>query len=374
MNVRRFLIFLLLLCFISCREDDIKVSSGNDQQSAPSWAEGFPSIRAGATTADLEIETRTDAKVHYVVSDKKLSLTPEEVVTQASNPSSSDIRYYGVLDARGGERIVQPMEKLGQKKNYHVYFLSNGNDGAGVQELSFTTHVRQDTVQYHSEVEDRQVDYLLFKPEEAHKYGNKKFPAIFFLGGYGEVSNSKKKINLIQNGLLPEYIYKGNDVPMIVMSVQHVNKDWSNELINEAMDHAFRTMPIDRNKVYLVGTSGGAFGVWNYAEAFPEKLAAIIPISGGGNADRACQLRTVAVWAFSNKSDHIVNPGKTTEMIDAVKHCTPAKEVRMDVLPDAGHNCWRRVFDKNHPDWSKSPNVKRFDIYEWLLRQSRTGG
>ena len=194
---------------------------------------------------------------------------------------------------------------------------------------------------------------------------------IIFLGGLGEVAHGNKTINLIRNGSLPEYISKGNDVPMIVLSPQHVTQEWNVQMVEESINYAIKNYPIDENRVYLVGTSAGAFGGIDYAQSYPNRLAAIVPISGGGKNDEACKLKNMAVWAFHNQHDHIVSPGRSVTFIDALTNCGPSKEVKLQLFPDAGHNCWKRIFDPKHEDWAKTPNMERVDIYQWLLQQSR---
>jgi predicted peptidase len=159
---------------------------------------------------------------------------------------------------------------------------------------------------------------------------------------------------------------------MIVMSIQHVNREWDINLVKEAMDYAFENYPADKNKAYLIGTSGGGHGAWSFAEAYADRVAAIVPISGWGDEDKACNVKGMGVWAFHNEKDDIVHPGKTLSMIDAVKSCSGSEGPKLQLFPDRGHNCWRRVFDPNHEDWKKSPNIPRVNIFEWLLTHEKT--
>jgi predicted peptidase len=241
-----------------------------------------------------------------------------------------------------------------------------------VEKSDFITYYRQDTSEFKSTVEKRTALYLIYRPEEVLKYPDQQYPILFFLGGNGEVATEVKPINFFNgNGTLPEYIKKGNDVPMTVISIQHTLKDWNPNFIDEAVNHGISTYNADTKKIYMTGTSGGAFGCWNYAISHADKLTAIVPISGGGNTGKACNMNTVAIWAFHNQVDNSVSSSNSINMINAVKLCPPKKEVKLLTFPDTGHNCWRRVYDQNHKDWSKSPGVSKFDIYAWLLGKSK---
>jgi predicted peptidase len=351
--------------------EDVETPSGG-----PAWSQGFPLLTFGATTADLTLQTTTDAKVYYVVTNRDVELSAHDVIREAVSPTLTDIRSSGVVDTKASESIIKTVSKLKEGSRHYCYVVSTPpNDTSKVSSLesiNFSTHVRQDTTQFYSNSEKRNVDYLLYKPEEVLKSKDGKFPIIIFLGGQGERAHGNKRINIIQNGLLPEYIHKGNDVPMIVMSVQHKSLVWQNSLITEAFDHAMATLPVDKQRVYLVGTSAGAFGVWQFAEQFPERVTAIVPISGGGKQERACAMRDLAVKAFHNKHDDLVPAEESKKMIDALNDCGPSRPAELQVFPDKGHNCWRRIFDRNHPDWSMSPNVPKVNIYEWLLDKKRS--
>jgi predicted peptidase len=373
------IIFLLLLpvaILLSCRDEDTEDSTSTSQNTE--WVDGFPKVMKGATSVDLTMETKNASKVYYVVADENLALTADELVEQAESPTSNAIRSNGVTKVNAREVTTTTIGKLSEKKKYFVYVLAvtEGSSSAGreVQKLEFATDVRQDTASFFSAYENRDVTYLLYRPEEVFKNPGKKYPIIFFLGGFGERATNNRPVNIIQNGLLPEYIHKGNDVPMMVMSVQHAREVWQNELINEAIDYALKNLPIDEGRIFMVGTSGGAFGVWSFAQEFSHRLAAIVPISGGGDESKACRLKNIAVWAFTNASDPLVHPGESVGMIRAINECEPLTEARLNIFPDKGHDCWRRVFDKNHPDWSKSPQTERYDIFGWLMKQSiKTG-
>jgi predicted peptidase len=378
--MRRYILLLALLTVtvLSCNEEDDKaIKTSSVDQNFPSWINGFPSVVTGATSIDLVVETTDAGKVYYVISDTNITLTPEELISEASNPTIGGIKYSGVLAVQAKTKTIQTIEKLSEHHKYFSYILAEPKSAAGtdaIRTIPFTTRVRQDTAQFFSQSENRHVNYLLYRPETVFKNTGQKQPIIIFLGGFGEKATAEHPINLLQNGLLPDYIQRGNDVPMMVMSIQHIHEIWRNELIQEGIDYALENFEADKDRIYLVGTSGGAFGVWNFAEAFPERIAAIVPISGGIEKENACRLRSVAVWAFTNHSDPLVPPGKTVSLIKAINNCSPVTEAKLVMFPDTGHNCWKRVFDKKHPDWSKSPNVDRVDIFAWLLQQSRNSG
>ncbi|HTJ50361.1 MAG TPA: hypothetical protein VL443_12965 [Cyclobacteriaceae bacterium] len=362
------------LCF-ACGSDDVKNAPG-----APNWSGGYPSAVSGATTVDLNLQADKTSNVYWIMSDKALSLSVKEIRTQALKPTTSSIKFYGVTTVKANEAKTQTVTNLQQFTKYFTYIVAENKADtileAKVNSFDFKTAYRQDTSFYQSSAENRKVLYLIYRPEEVLKYPKKTYPILFFLGGNGEVATDAKPINYFNgNRTLPEYIGKGNDVPMIVLTIQHTVKDWNVDLIDEGIVHGLATYPVDTKRVYLSGCSGGGFGCWNYSVAHADKLAAIVPISGGGNTNKACSLKNIPIWAFHNADDGTVNVSNSKNMIAAVNACSPTKEVKLTLFEDNDgkqhHDCWRRVFNKDDKDWSKTPDMARIDIYTWLLKKSK---
>lgn len=337
------------------------------------WESGFPTVKHGATSVDLNLKAKESANFSIFLTTDSISGTTSDSFAKSILQQAGPDLIVVDTAINGGKDLSLTINGLRESSKYYLYVTDDPKQSSGklLKTLTFTTAVRQDTSNFYSDAENRTVDFLLYKPEEVLKYPDKEYPVIFFLGGLGERATDEKRINLIQNGLLPEYIWKGNDVPMMVMSIQHIHSNWNNDMIEEAMSYAFKEFPIDRKRVYLVGTSAGAFGAWRFAEEWPEKLTAMAVFSGGGNPQNACELKQLPIYAFHNKVDELVDSKLSKEMVDAVNRCSSRETALLQIFPDEGHDAWRRVFDHNHPDWSKSPDVEKINIFEWLLSHQR---
>jgi predicted esterase len=343
---------------------------------APTWSSVYPLVAFGATTVDLRFQTDKQAKVYWVIADQAIPFTPQDLKQQATASTNSAIKFKGITPIDANVENLEKVIKLLENKSYYAYFICESITGAVLQQnvksVSFTTYFRQATGEYNSVAENRKVLFLIYRPEEVLKYPTKKYPICFFLGGNGEVT-TQGQINLIRNGSLPEYITK-NDVPMIVMSIQHIVKSWNTTMIDEGVDYAMATYPVDVKRVYMTGISGGGFGCWNYALGHAAKLTAIVPISGGGNNGQACNIKSLPIWAFHNQTDPIVNISASQNMINAINACTaPKLTPKFTIFPDDGHDCWRRIYDQNSPDWTYpgKNGIPKVDIYAWLLTNSK---
>lgn len=358
--------FLVLLLLVSCNEDDDLARA-----TFPDWNPGFPAMASGAVSVDFLVEIDRAGRINYVISETPLDLSPYQVRQQASDPTNPSIKFNGSDNLAAFASDTITVSGLKQNTTYYAYLVAQNSIDTVTQEnvssFSFKTAYRQDTSTFQSTAEARDVSYLIYRPERALKYPQEKYPILFFLAGNGEVATIPKPINLIKSGTLSEYIYKGNDVPMIVMSIQHIITTWNLDMIDEGVEHALSEYPVDTRKVYMTGLSGGGYACWMYSEQHADKLTAIAPVSGGGSPANACNLKDVAIWAFHNQTDNIVNASNSIDMIEAVEDCSPTKEVKLLLFPDAGHDCWARVYDQDHASWSKSPDVERFNLYNWLL-------
>lgn len=372
--MKTYIIFIVAFActLVSCSEKE------NDRPDKPriipAWSGSDPKANHGARTANLTFQTDASAIVSYLVTSNERKYAAQELRDIATKGRKTEIETAGTILTSANTEASVAISDLREYTSYTAYLMAQDlHDSTlhtAVKTISFKTFGRQDTLTFNSMSENRKVYYLLYRPEEVFTTADQKFPIAFFLTGFGEVGTPEKPIAMINNGSLTEYIHNGNDVPMIVMSIQHTSEKWDHGLINESIDHALARYPVDEKKMYLIGMSGGAFGCWSFAQEHPERLAAIVPISGLGDPEKACELSDLAIWSFHNSSDSIVNPGKAKQMIKAIEACKRNQEVKSKMFPDAGHNAWRRVFNPHHEDLKKSPNDK-VNLYDWLLSKSR---
>jgi len=206
-------------------------------------------------------------------------------------------------------------------------------------------------------------DYLLFLPKDYASQPAKKWPLILFLHGAGERGND---VWLVAKHGPPKIVRDKPDFPFIVVSPQCPSgQTWGNEVVLALLDEVCAKCAVDKSRVYLTGLSMGGYGTWGLGVAHPEKFAAIVPICGGGDpirvvladGQRAEALRTLPVWAFHGAKDPVVKPSESERMIAAFKQIG-AKEVKLTVYPEAGHDSWTEAY--NDPK-----------LYDWLLAHSR---
>jgi predicted peptidase len=203
-------------------------------------------------------------------------------------------------------------------------------------------------------------DYLLHLPVGYSDFGGKR-PLLIYLHGAGETGKDVRKLK--QHDLV--HYAKGKipikDFPFIVISPITTRHGWQPkqviQLLNEILDDEGKRWKIDRSRIYLTGMSMGGFGTFHTACEFPERFTAIIPIAGGGEPEKAEQLKDVPTWAFHGDADDVVAYECSSKMIDAMQ-TIECREAKLTTLHGAGHGIMHKVYPKP-------------EIYQWLLKRKK---
>lgn len=198
--------------------------------------------------------------------------------------------------------------------------------------------------------------YLLFLPEGYGEDG-RRWPLLLFLHGAGERGDDLERVKV--HGP-PRIVQSRPDFPFVVVSPQvPENRIWSTRFLDALLNEVVERHAVDPDRIYVTGLSMGGYGTWDLAMEFPDRFAAIAPVSGGGVPSGACALRHLPVWAFHGAKDEIVPVERTGTIVERLRQC--GGEPRFTVYPDAGHDAWTRTYEDPA-------------LYEWLLGHRRRTG
>jgi len=207
---------------------------------------------------------------------------------------------------------------------------------------------------------DTNYHYIAYTPKEYNEDTFKKWPLIIYL--HGGSSRGTDTMKLYCCGI-PDQIWRGRKFPFIIVTPQcPINQRWSTDNWFENFYQEVTTKyRVDTNKVYLTGVSLGGSGTWYLAIKYPEKFAAIAPMSGFTrhidyimkNTDK---LIDMPIWAFHGKIDKVVQFEETEWMVN--KLIEKNKGLKFTAEPDAGH--WM--------DWLVYPKQ---ELYDWFLTHDK---
>jgi predicted esterase len=207
---------------------------------------------------------------------------------------------------------------------------------------------------------DVHYQYLRYLPKNYKTDTLKKWPLIIYLHGGSDRGND---LNKLYSSGIPDQIFRGREFPFIIISPQcpeHIRwstDKWFENFFEEVTDR-YR---IDTNRVYLTGFSLGGSGTWYLAAKYPDKFAAIAPISGFTSHmdfidDNIDKLSNIPIWAFHGKIDNVV-PFEETERI-IIKLTGKNNELKFTIEPGVGH--WIH--------WLIYPNQ---ELYDWFLKHDK---
>ena len=205
--------------------------------------------------------------------------------------------------------------------------------------------------------------YVVFVPQ--HVSDEQPLPVILFLHGAGQRGSDGR--SQLDAGLASAIRARQATFPFLAVFPQcddrqvSVRQVWSPNhacgqralaILQEVINH----YQADEDRVYLIGTSMGGFGVWSQATADPQRWAAIAPISGGGSPELAARLTNLPIWCFHGLEDRIVLASESRTIIEAIREA--GGRPRYSELAGVGHNAEDTALHLN-------------SFYDWLLLHKR---
>lgn len=188
----------------------------------------------------------------------------------------------------------------------------------------------------------------------------KTYPLVLFLHGAGERGDDNTA--QLKHGVLP--ILKGAESlgdPCFLIAPQCPTDRWWAPIDHESMDlsaadkpnalletvlalvdQTMKDEPIDPKRFYVTGISMGGFGTWDLLGRVPEKIAAAMPICGGGDPSLVARFKNVPIWAFHGEADTTVPVKGTRDMIAALEKA--GGKPKSTYYPGVSHDSWTQTY------------------------------
>nr|MBA4166892.1 fibronectin type III domain-containing protein [Chitinophagaceae bacterium] len=184
---------------------------------------------------------------------------------------------------------------------------------------------------------------------------NKKYPMMLFLHGAGEAGcgsngglfNNERQLWL--GGTLFNDRVNNNQFDGILIYPQLVNYSacsgvWgSTDASNLAaliaiIDSVVKYVRGDNDRLLINGLSGGGYGAWRMAAAYPQRVAKIIPSAAAGAVNNKNLFVHIPIWFATGGKDP--DPSPASAQYDLSQMQSIGADIRYTQYPDLGHQVW----------------------------------
>ena len=201
---------------------------------------------------------------------------------------------------------------------------------------------------------EQTLPYRLLRPIKQEQ--SKRYSLVLFLHGAGERGddNTAQLVHVapeLADQELRERYPAFVVAPQCPKEIKWVDVEWGStahdmqkspsqplSLVIDMMDSLIEELPIDPDRVYVIGLSMGGYGTWELLQRIPERFVAGVPICGGGDPAYARKVAQVPVWAFHGDADQTVPVERSRNMIQAVR--AAGGTAIYTEYPGVSHNSW----------------------------------
>jgi predicted esterase len=239
------------------------------------------------------------------------------------------------------------------------------------------------------------IPYRLYVPQ--NPVSGQVYPLVLALHGSGE-RGSDNLIHIQSHRLATSWADPVNQAnyPCFVVAPQcPLNRNWvysfrgpiGSELatVVDLIDSLLTVFPVDSNRLYVTGLSMGGFGTWDLIQRFPDKFAAAIPMSAGGDPSQIENISHVPIWNFHGKLDNVVPVSFSRDMMIALENAgspvvyTHCKYENCTGLADSTINMlihshalhfYTEYKNGQHANWAQSYDYP--PLFPWVFSKYRT--
>jgi len=122
------------------------------------------------------------------------------------------------------------------------------------------------------------------------------------------------------------------------------------QLVIELIDKVLAESYTDKDRLYVSGLSMGGMGAFELSYRLQNKVAAAMPICGGGPKSKGKEMTKVPYWVFHGIKDDVVHYRYSIAMTRAIQQA--GGKAKITLFPEANHNSWDPAFaDPDFLSW-----------------------
>jgi fibronectin type 3 domain-containing protein len=215
---------------------------------------------------------------------------------------------------------------------------------------------------------------MAFRLKFPYSYGNpdsagKKYPINLFLHGGGEVGcssnggiyNNEKQLWL--GGKLFLDRVRNNEFDGFLLYPQLVVTEgcfagWGTaptanfNAILAIVDSLAKYVHADNDRLLVDGLSGGGYGAWRMADAYPKRVAKIMPSASAGSTTNRNAFVHIPIWFATGGKDLDPSPEQAQYTLKRLQEI--GADVRYTIFPERGHSVWYQHW--REPDFVSAMN------------------
>ncbi|MDF1824171.1 MAG: dienelactone hydrolase family protein [Verrucomicrobiales bacterium] len=168
--------------------------------------------------------------------------------------------------------------------------------------------------------------YFLFLPAAYGEEKGREWPMILWLHGRSLRGNDLEQLRRYGP---PAFLGKQPEFPFVVICPQLPDGAWPAKELSDLVDECLELYDVDPDRVILTGDSLGAMGAWNLAGSFPDKFAALTPVTAHGPAWVAEKLLKMPIRAWHGDADEAVPMKEHVAIIRQIQELGGDAEIKV---------------------------------------------
>jgi dienelactone hydrolase len=282
-------------------------------------------------------------------------------------------KYYIAFLLFGGLLIISSCKKIDiQSESLHGEIVSNNVTANEVLETEPPSNTPR-TIAINSNVSG-------FYETLPARYSitTKKYPLIVFLHGGGELGTGLSRLTCCgipyftaRKLFPPKFYYNGAYYSYIVISPQFRVRPSAYD-IQSVVNYAKNHYRIEASRIYVTGLSMGGGGTWLWSAAYGQYAAGVVPVCADLQPTTTLASnvasKNLPIWGIYSDADYIVPEQWGRDWfnwIDA-RNTAYASKTKLTIWSGISHNStWAKAYNP-------STRVDGYNIYEWMLRYTRS--
>ena len=192
--------------------------------------------------------------------------------------------------------------------------------------------------------------FWIYVPDDYEQY-QRTTPLIIFLHGASLRGTDMNKV--LKYGPL-DAVKRGLQIPALIVAPQNPKGHWVPQKINDILEWMQRHYTFNPQRVYVIGMSLGGYGTLDFAQTYPQKVAAAMALCGGSTLRNYQNLGLLPLWIIHGTADTAVKVEESQKVVDAMKQMRADSRLRYDWIRGASHGDLARFFYLS-------------DTYDWLF-------